>query len=191
MLFVRPNMFKFIKYLAFFLIFSIAITSCGNKKFGDTRKTPVNAQERARKNVEEGRGVSIGNIIGGLLSFLGLFLTAFIGIFLIRLLSKKVFSTWQSEYQLKPFGLSRFAEGVSILFGGILLIIPGYFTDLIGTVCMVPILRIYIGSIIIANFADHRFFTNLRKKHEDNFHYTDDTEKNTHNIIIDGDYKEK
>mgnify|MGYP001219428669 FL=1 len=65
MLFVRPNMFKFIKYLIFFLIFSIAITSCGNKKFGDTRKTPVNAQERARKNVEEGRGVSLGNIIGG------------------------------------------------------------------------------------------------------------------------------
>ena len=63
----------------------------------------------------------VGNIIGGLLSFLGLFLTAFMGIFLIRLLSKKVFSTWQPEDQLKTFGLSRFAEGVSILFGGILL----------------------------------------------------------------------
>ncbi len=133
----------------------------------------------------------VGNIIGGLLSFLGLFLTAFMGIFLIRLLSKKVFSTWQSEDQLKTFGLSRFAEGVSILFGGILLIIPGYFTDLIGIICMVPILRIYIGSIIIANFADHRFFTNLRKKHRDDFQYTDVTGKNNHNIIIDGDYKEK
>ena len=77
------------------------------------------------------------------------------------------------------------------MFGGILLIIPGYFTDLIGIICMVPILRIYIGSIIIANFADHRFFTNLRKKHEDDFHYTDVTGKNTRNIIIDGDYKEK
>ena len=54
----------------------------------------------------------VGNIFGGLLSFLGLFLTAFIGIFLIRLLSKKVFSTWQSEYQLKPFGLSRFADSI-------------------------------------------------------------------------------
>ena len=39
------------------------MTSCGNK-FGDFRKTPVNAQERAKKNVEEGRGVSIGNIMG-------------------------------------------------------------------------------------------------------------------------------
>ena len=63
---------------------------------------------------------------------------------------------------------------------------PFYFTDLIGIICMVPILRIYIGSIIIANFADHRFFTNLRKKHRDDFQYTDVTGKNNHNIIIDG-----
>ena len=133
----------------------------------------------------------VGNIIGGLLSFLGLFLTAFLGIFLIRLLSKKMFSTWQSENQLKMYSLSKFAEGVSILFGGVLLIIPGYFSDLIGIICMFPILRIYIGSIIIANFADHRFFNSFRKQQRDDFHYADDKGKNTHNIIIDGDYKEK
>ena len=65
MLFVRLNMFRIVKYFSLFLIIIIAITSCGNKKFGDTRKTPVNALERAKKNVEEGRGASIGNIIGG------------------------------------------------------------------------------------------------------------------------------
>ena len=58
-------MFRIVKYFSLFLIIIIAVTSCGNKKFGDTRKTPVNALERAKKNVEEGRGASIGNIIGG------------------------------------------------------------------------------------------------------------------------------
>ena len=38
-------------------------SSCG-QKFGDARNIPTNAQERARKNVEEGRGASIGSIIG-------------------------------------------------------------------------------------------------------------------------------
>ena len=56
-------MFNFAKFIKIFLIFSFFLTSCGNK-FGDFRKTPVNAQERARKNVEEGRGVSLGNIMG-------------------------------------------------------------------------------------------------------------------------------
>ena len=56
-------MFNFTKFIKIFLLFSLFLTSCGNK-FGDFRKTPVNAQERAKKNVEEGRGVSIGNIMG-------------------------------------------------------------------------------------------------------------------------------
>ena len=56
-------MFKNSKLILSFLIFTFFFTSCGNK-FGDARKTPTNAMERARKNVEEGRGASIGGILG-------------------------------------------------------------------------------------------------------------------------------
>lgn len=47
------------------LVFSLAFYSCGNNIFRkvDTREVPINSQERARKNVEEGRGVSVGNIL--------------------------------------------------------------------------------------------------------------------------------
>ena len=54
-------MLKNSKIIIYFLIITFAFSSCGNK-FGDARKTPVNAQERARKNVEEGRGASVGSI---------------------------------------------------------------------------------------------------------------------------------
>ncbi len=57
-------MSNFAKTLFIPLLVVLFIAGCGNKKFGDTRKTPVNAQERARKNVEEGRGVSVGGILG-------------------------------------------------------------------------------------------------------------------------------
>lgn len=40
-------------------------SSCSSFKPGDARNTPVNAQERARKNVTEGKGISIGNAIKG------------------------------------------------------------------------------------------------------------------------------
>ena len=49
--------------LFLFLAFSISLVNCGGFKKVDTRKTPVNAMERARKNVEEGKAASIGNII--------------------------------------------------------------------------------------------------------------------------------
>ena len=52
-----------LKFLSAFSLL-IFLNSCGGLSKTDTRKVPVNAQERARKNVEEGRGVSIGNIMG-------------------------------------------------------------------------------------------------------------------------------
>ncbi len=56
-------MFK--KLLILFLLFSF-LSSCAalKPKKVDTRETPVNAQERARKNIEEGKGVSIGGLLG-------------------------------------------------------------------------------------------------------------------------------
>tara|TARA_B110000967_G_scaffold89612_1_gene92189 strand:- start:10694 stop:11230 length:537 start_codon:yes stop_codon:yes gene_type:complete len=53
-----------------FIFFSLtlylfATTSCGIYKKVDTRKVPINAQERAKKNVSEGRGISIGSIRKG------------------------------------------------------------------------------------------------------------------------------
>ena len=135
--------------------------------------------------------IFVGNIVGGFLSFIGIFLTAFIGIYLIRQLNRRVFMSWQLERQNNKLGLSKLAEGLSILLGGLLLVIPGYLTDLIGLICMIPILRTLIGSIIIANFADIRLFADLRKKHEYNDPNKENSETMSPIITIDGDYTEK
>lgn len=135
--------------------------------------------------------IFVGNIVGGFLSFIGIFLTAFIGIYLIRRLNRRVFLSWQSERQNNKPGLSKLAEGLSILLGGLLLVIPGYLTDLIGLICMIPILRTFIGSVIIANFADIRLFAELRKKHEYNDPNKENSETTSPVITIDGDYTEK
>ena len=47
--------------LNLFLIFTlILLANCGGKP---TKNQPTNAMERARKNIEEGRGISIGNAL--------------------------------------------------------------------------------------------------------------------------------
>ena len=55
-------MLNYFKIISIFSII-IFIAGCGSK-FGDARKTPTNAQERARKNVEEGRGAGLGDLLG-------------------------------------------------------------------------------------------------------------------------------
>ena len=45
-------------------ILLIFLSNCGGLSKTDARKIPTNAQERARKNVEEGRAAGLGNILG-------------------------------------------------------------------------------------------------------------------------------
>ena len=48
----------------------LLLTSCGGAfkpKKVNTREVPINAEERARKNVEEGRGANLKNLIGTIL----------------------------------------------------------------------------------------------------------------------------
>jgi hypothetical protein len=55
---------KFVSTIVLLIIF-FSFSSCGVYRKVDTRQIPVDSQERARKNVEEGRGASLGNIISG------------------------------------------------------------------------------------------------------------------------------
>ena len=60
-------MTKNLKFLLIILLSVTMLTSCQafKPKKVDTRETPVNALERARKNVKEGRGTSVNNILKG------------------------------------------------------------------------------------------------------------------------------
>ena len=48
--------------LAILLVFLFMLNSCGIYKKTDARKIPTNANERIKKNIEEGRGFRLGNL---------------------------------------------------------------------------------------------------------------------------------
>ena len=53
--------------ILFYSIISLLILSCNaiKQKKVDTRETPINAQDRARKNIEEGKGTTLRDLVGG------------------------------------------------------------------------------------------------------------------------------
>ena len=59
------SLYKYFKNLAFLALITIFLNSCGVNVFD--RKDPIepNARKRARQNVEEGRGFSVGGAFGG------------------------------------------------------------------------------------------------------------------------------
>ena len=63
------NLIKILVRIAGILLFCLFLNSCGNgfklPKAGDARSMPVEGQERARKNVEEGSGWALKDITKG------------------------------------------------------------------------------------------------------------------------------
>ena len=81
--------------------------------------------------------ILIGNEIGGLASFLGIFVTAFIGMWLLRTQGRAVMARWQSNLHKGEMETDSLASGLSLLLGGFLMLLPGYVTDAIGILCFV------------------------------------------------------
>ena len=57
-------MTNFIK-ISIIVLLTSSLISCGGLKKVDLRKTPINMQERAKKNVKEGKGTSLQGLVGG------------------------------------------------------------------------------------------------------------------------------
>ena len=61
--------------------------------------------------------IAIGNAVGGLVTFLGIFVTAFIGVALIKHQGKWVLKQWQSSISEGEVNTSTLASGASLVLG--------------------------------------------------------------------------
>jgi hypothetical protein len=57
--------FKYLKIIVITIISAFILNSCAGFGKTDTRKVPIKASDRARKNIEEGRGVSLKDFAKG------------------------------------------------------------------------------------------------------------------------------
>ena len=57
-------MFK-VPFKAIVILILITLTACGGFKKVDQRQMPDGSKAKARKNIEEGRGVSVGGLVKG------------------------------------------------------------------------------------------------------------------------------
>jgi len=92
--------------------------------------------------------IFIGGEIGGLLTLLGIFVTAIIGLSLLKGQGKAVMAQIHTDLAQGHAPVSSIADSVSLAVGGILMLIPGYITDSVGILLFVPGLRTIAGAWI-------------------------------------------
>ncbi len=105
--------------------------------------------------------IAIGNAVGGLVTFLGIFVTAFIGVVLMKRQGKWVLKQWQSSISEGEMNTSTLANGASLVLGAVLMLVPGYVTDFIGLLCFIPVLRELIGQSLLSQLGGSVYSASL------------------------------
>ena len=120
--------------------------------------------------------IDIGGEIGAVPTVTLCLLTAAIGLHLVRLQGMRVIADMQSAASSGDPVAAALVHGFFLLVSGICLFIPGFITDLLGALFLIPTIRLYLGRKMLSGGYMH--------KSQGGFH--------THStIIIDGDFTEK
>ncbi len=85
--------------------------------------------------------IQIGGVIGAISTVFLVVFTAVLGALLLRQQGFATLQRLRASMARGELPALQLLEGVLLLFGGALLLTPGFFTDAIGFVCLVPPLR--------------------------------------------------
>ena len=95
--------------------------------------------------------IKIGGQVGALNTVALIFLTAIIGVYFARLQGIKTLKSGMVNLYQNKMPIYEIMSGASIAIAALLLIIPGFFTDLIGFLLLIPFTRRIIFSLVLKN----------------------------------------
>lgn len=147
----------------------------------------------------------IGHEIGVLLTIIGVFVTAAIGLRLFRISGRATMKRMAESVAQGRAPLLDVADGAAIMMAAFFLLIPGYATDALGIVLFIPGLRtaLVIGLFGIfkavmpkmpnfnyANFTQSDFSSARSNNHEDTSNLNNPSpDGSPSDVTIEGDYK--
>ncbi|MDQ0061198.1 FxsA family protein [Paenibacillus harenae] len=85
--------------------------------------------------------LQIGDLIGGWTTFLVLILMGLVGSYLARAEGRKVWAEAQRQMQAGQIPGQTMLDGICVLVGGLLLLMPGFFSDIVGITLLFPLTR--------------------------------------------------
>ena len=109
--------------------------------------------------------IEIGSNIGSFNTICLIFLTAIIGVYFVRQQGLSTFQRLANQIQKLETPIQTVGEGLVIFLSGILLITPGFFTDAIGFLGLIPFTRIFFVKLV-ATFILSRYGV-YKKKTDD------------------------
>ncbi len=103
--------------------------------------------------------IQVGGLVGLPLTLFGILFTAVLGAFLVRQQGFKAINDARENMAQQKSPAEQMIHGVFILIAGILLLTPGFLTDMIGFLFLVPPLRLTVAHKVWAWLKQNGSFT--------------------------------
>jgi UPF0716 protein FxsA len=91
--------------------------------------------------------IMVVGLIGILPTLLFVILSVIVGVIILRVQGAITWRNLQMTLEAREIPTTALLEGILFSLGGVLLIIPGFFTDSLGLVCLIPSVRRYLFSL--------------------------------------------
>ena len=108
--------------------------------------------------------IKVGAQIGAMTTIFLVLLTAFVGLFLLRQQGFRTLFNAKTKIERAELPLEEIFAGIFLAIGGALLLTPGFITDFIGFLCLVPSTRKVLISLIVTYFFNSFSFSPQNKK---------------------------
>ena len=95
--------------------------------------------------------LKIGSKVGALNVIALIFLTAIIGVYFARIQGIQALKSGMANLYKNRLPVNELLSGASIALAALLLIIPGFFTDFVGFLFLVPFTRKFIFKTVLRN----------------------------------------
>lgn len=140
--------------------------------------------------------IKVGGLIGALPTIGLVVLTAVIGVWLLKMEGMATWVRVQEKLQSGEIPGVELLEGIMLIIGGALLLTPGFFTDIIGFICLIPGLRRPLARKLISSniispfkFNSGSFSTFTRGGHSSRPGSDDDQSHRHQGEYTEGEYK--
>ncbi len=100
--------------------------------------------------------IKIGKVIGAGYTIALVIGTAILGAALLRTQGISTLAKVQKNINRGQLPATELIEGLILLISGVLLLTPGFFTDMLGFLALVPILRQRLAQTFFVNFIQNR-----------------------------------
>ena len=96
--------------------------------------------------------IKVGGIIGALNTIILIFFTAVTGVYFARMAGLSTLRSGFNQILKNEIPIYEIISGAALAFAALLLILPGFLTDIVGFLLIIPVTRKFIISSISSKF---------------------------------------